>query len=227
MLILRGNSTINAMGSKITVVGIMSGSSLDGVDIAVCAFEEGADQWKYDLLYSHTFEYSPTWTAKLTNAHSLSGKSLALLDNEYGSLLAGYVIKVLEQQKLSVDLISSHGHTVFHDPAKKFTLQIGSGTVIRALTGIPVVYDFRSLDIALGGEGAPLVPAGDLYLFNQYEACLNLGGFSNISFNDQGSRIAYDICPVNIALNYLAKNFNLAYDLNGNMGRKGLSLIHI
>ena len=209
------------MQNEYVVTGLMSGTSLDGIDLAVCSFRFSSGQWDYSFLYSKTVAYSVKWRDRLAAAHLLEGKDLVILDREYGALLSSVVNEALLESGLHPVLIASHGHTVFHAPEQGYTLQIGSGAEIAAATGIQVVYDFRSLDVALGGHGAPLVPVGDKYLFHEYDACLNLGGFSNISFDSGGKRIAFDICPVNIVLNFLASRQGQLYDEDGMAGRKG------
>lgn len=204
-----------------TILGIMSGTSTDGLDMAICKFHYLYKKWQYKLLSTHTQPYSDRWQNKLNKASLLSGLDLQLLDIEYGKWIAQQAVDFIQQSGYLVEAIASHGHTVFHQPEKGLTLQIGNGYWIHAITKLPVVYDFRSLDVAKGGQGAPLVPAGDRYLFSDYNACLNLGGFANISFNKNGKRIAYDICPVNIILNDLARYFGEAMDINGELGKKG------
>ena len=204
-----------------TVLGLMSGTSLDGVDLAVCSFRLTGDQWKYQLKSTRTMEYPPEWRRRLELAHTLDGWELTRLDRDYGSFLAGLVNRVVTESGIKPDLLASHGHTVFHRPGEGVSLQIGSGATIAANTGIRVVCDFRSSDVALGGHGAPMVPAGDRLLFAEYDACLNLGGFSNISFDREGKRIAFDICPVNTILNRYAERLGKPYDEGGNLARSG------
>ena len=176
----------------------MSGTSLDGLDLAWCRFQYDGE-WSYSIRESVCIPYDENWRSALATAHLSDKDPLCRLDVEFGEFIAQQVTGFLHTAKLPApDLVCSHGHTVFHDPAQKLTLQIGSGERIAEKTGIKCVSDFRSLDVSLGGQGAPLVPIGDELLFGQYDACLNLGGFSNISFRENGVRIAFDICPVNI-----------------------------
>ena len=203
------------------VLGLMSGTSLDGVDAALCAFTKTDTGWNYDLLHAETIPYSEKWKKTLSDAFEMRGSDLAKLDVDYGRYLGNICKNVFDKTGIKAELISSHGHTVFHDPDNRYTLQIGNGANIAFESGTPVVCNFRVNDIAAGGQGAPLVPAGDLHLFNQYQACLNLGGFANISFDYQGKRTAFDICPVNIILNHLANCLGMDYDVDGLIGRKG------
>lgn len=205
---------------KYRVIGLMSGTSLDGVDIAFSNFYyEG--NWKFDLIHAETLAYSKEWEIRLKNLPSLSGEDLIRTNHEYGFYLGHIVNGILSRMNVRTDFIASHGHTVFHQPEKGFTYQIGDGNAIAAITRLPVVYDFRSADVALGGQGAPLVPIGDRLLFPDYACCLNLGGISNISLEDGGRRIAFDICPVNIVLNELASWKNQKYDDAGRMAASG------
>lgn len=200
----------------------MSGTSLDGLDICFAQFWKENSQWKFKIIHAETVSYSKTLEDQLRNSIHLSSQDLLALNSEYGFYLGQITQNFIQKKQLSeIDLIASHGHTVFHQPQRKFTLQIGDGRAIKAETQIPVVYDFRSQDVLLGGNGAPLVPIGDELLFSDYDACLNLGGFSNISFKINQQRIAFDIAPVNIILNKLALNFNQNYDENGDLARKG------
>jgi len=206
-----------------SVLGLMSGTSLDGLDIAQCTFEFREGKWNYEIERAMTYPYSQAWKDKLTDAEKLSGLDLMLLHNEYASLTANYVNLFLEGQKPAIDFIASHGQTIFHQPHKGFTLQIGNGACIAAQTGITTICDFRTMDVALGGQGAPLVPIGDKFLFEEYSYCLNLGGFANISYNDKkGNRLAYDICPVNIVINHLVKERSLSFDAEGSIARQGI-----
>lgn len=205
-------------------LGLMSGTSLDGLDICHVAFQkDDLGKWTFKILNSATFSYSETWENKLRNAIHLSAEELFELNSEYGFYLGEKVLEFIEQYSLeNIDLIASHGHTVFHQPQKKFTVQIGDGRAIKILTNIPVIYDFRSQDVLMGGNGAPLVPIGDELLFSEFDACLNIGGFSNISFKENGKRIAFDICPVNIVLNQFSKHLGKDYDENGDFARNGM-----
>ena len=202
------------------VIGLMSGTSLDGVDIAFCKFvyNEG---WDYEIIDATTIKYPEDWEKRLYNLPESQAETLALTDIEFGQYLGKIVNDYISKNNFSVDFISSHGHTVYHQPEKRLTLQIGDGPSIFAVTGLPVIYDFRSLDVALGGQGAPLVPIGDKLLFNEYYYCLNLGGIANISFEDKGRRIAFDICPVNQVINYLASECGKSFDDKGTIASKG------
>jgi anhydro-N-acetylmuramic acid kinase len=202
-------------------IGLMSGTSLDGLDIAACEFTLEQNKWSYKICHSHTFPYPPEWHVRLSNLPQANAFSFALTNVEYGHLLGKLTKTFIEKTGFKPDLIASHGHTVFHQPGKALTVQIGAGSAIAAETGIPVICDFRSLDVALGGQGAPLVPIGDRLLFPEYDACLNLGGFANISMEHCGHRIAYDICPVNIVLNDLASRIGKSCDMYGEMARSG------
>lgn len=199
----------------------MSGTSLDGLDICFAKFQK-EDSWSFKILKAETLSYDKTLETELRNAIHLSTEELLELHSDYGFFLGRCAKSFIEKHKLNhIDIIASHGHTIFHQPGRKFTLQIGDGRAIKLETNLPVVYDFRSQDVLMGGNGAPLVPIGDELLFPQYDACLNLGGFSNISLKVNNQRIAFDIAPVNIVLNQLAKNFDLDFDENGNLAKKG------
>ncbi|AYN01710.1 anhydro-N-acetylmuramic acid kinase [Chryseobacterium sp. 3008163] len=203
-------------------IGLMSGTSLDGLDICLAKFEKQNSVWEFEILQAETLLYSEKWENQLRNSIHLSAEELLELHSEYGFYLGKAVKSFIEKYNLeNIDVIASHGHTVFHQPQKKFTLQIGDGRAIKIETGLPVVYDFRSQDVLMGGNGAPLVPIGDELLFSEYDACLNLGGFSNISLKLNDKRIAFDIAPVNIVLNKLAQNFNQNFDVNGYLAKQG------
>jgi anhydro-N-acetylmuramic acid kinase len=184
--------------------GLMSGTSLDGVDLAHCVFEEKEGKWAYRLLHAETIPYPADWKTRLREAPTLAGSEMVQLHNEYGRFLGRALQAFFKKFEIgSKGIIASHGHTVFHRPDLGYTWQIGSGAAIAAETGSTVVCDFRSLDVALQGQGAPLVPVGDQLLFGDYPYCLNLGGFANISFDRNGTRQAFDICPVNFVMNRL------------------------
>lgn len=207
--------------AKTSAIGIMSGTSLDGLDLCYAEFVYD-DIWGFKILETKFIPYDDKWRSSLSNAHGLLQEDLDRLHFDFGDFTASCVNEFLKNSKHpKPDLICSHGHTVFHDPANGVTLQIGDGKTIARETGITCISDFRSEDVALGGQGAPLVPIGDELLFSNYEACLNLGGFSNISFREENERKAFDICPVNITLNPLANLLGKEYDRNGEIARSG------
>ena len=209
------------MIKKCRVVGVMSGTSVDGLDIALCEFARNPGSWDYSIVKGITVHYTKEWREKLIQAPNLSGLELFKLHNEFGIFIGDNVRKFLKNEKGTVDLIASHGHTIFHQPSEGLTLQIGNGASIAAINTITTVCDFRSLDVALNGQGAPLVPFGDMMLFGEYQFCVNLGGFANISYAWHKKRIAFDICPVNIALNYYAAKKGLEYDKDGKLAESG------
>lgn len=202
-------------------IGLMSGTSLDGLDLCFARFE--IPSYQFEIIHAETVLYSEEWISKLKNSIHLSGLELTKLDVDYGFYLGQKVNEFIQKNQIkNIDLIASHGHTIFHNPKEKYTLQIGSGAAIFAATNLKTICDFRMQDVALGGQGAPLVPIGDELLFGQFDACLNLGGFSNISFKKENERTAFDISPLNIVLNYLAEKSGGKFDENGNSARKGM-----
>jgi len=201
-------------------IGLMSGTSLDGVDVALCRFYDNPD--KYEIINTHTFPYPCGIKSKLENAIGLSGSDLNELHIELGQLYGELVNTFIQSFSVKkVDLIASHGHTIFHEPEKQITLQIGHPAYIAIKSGILTVADFRSTDVFLGGQGAPLVPIGDRNLFSEYKNRLNLGGFANISFEKDDTTIAFDICPANIPLNLLADEMGYSYDNEGLLAASG------
>jgi anhydro-N-acetylmuramic acid kinase len=215
------------MGKMYSVIGLMSGTSMDGVDIAYCEFNETNNSWFYRIIYAETSEYDEYWKNQLSNADKLSAAELNETNINYGHFLGRLSKSFISKYNIAPYFIASHGHTVFHRPENGITLQIGSGAALAAEVKIPVICDFRSLDVALGGQGAPLVPIGDKLLFGDYNACLNIGGFANISYEKNDRRIAYDICPANIVLNYYAEKLGKPFDANGDNARKGKTDIGI
>lgn len=201
----------------------MSGTSLDGLDIAYVAFEfTRGKAWKYSIREATTIPYPGRWLERIRTAHLATGAQLVHLHAEYGAYLGQACADFIRSGKINdLDLIASHGHTIFHQPALGFTFQLGDGVAIYAATGIPVIYDFRSLDVCLGGEGAPLVPVGDQHLFPEADVCLNLGGIANLSMDVKGKRRAFDICFCNMALNFLAEEGGDSYDKNGRLASGG------
>ena len=197
----------------------MSGTSLDGVDIVKCVFKKGIKK-TFVIEKSETFEYSNYWRNKLKNLHLKGKNEINACNIEYGEFLGKLCNQFISKNNLKIDYISSHGHTIFHQPENGYTLQIGCGNTIAEKTNITTINNFRERDVSLNGNGAPLVPIGDLHLFTEYKYCLNLGGFANISIKDKLIK-AFDICPANIVLNYLSSKIGLIYDKNGNFSREG------
>ena len=207
--------------NEVFVVGLMSGTSLDGIDLVHVKFLNNKYQ-DFDILHSETVSYSKKWKLRLQDAINFSDDDLEVLNTEYGAFLGSVINAFVDKFKIEeIDFIASHGHTVLHEPHKGVTLQVGDGQIIANITKQKVICDFRTQDVALGGQGAPLVPIGDELLFSNYDYCLNLGGFSNISFHKNGKRIAFDICPVNIVLNHYVNKLGLAYDDSGEIASKG------
>ena len=204
------------------ILGLMSGTSLDGLDLCLALFDSNeGGRWTFDILAAETLPYDLAWTHKLQQAHALGALDFVALHKEYGALLGNRAAHFLRSRHLGADYVASHGHTIFHQPQRGVTFQLGDGAALAAAAGLPVISDFRSLDVALGGQGAPLVPAGDRLLFGAYERCLNLGGFANISFEQAGQRVAFDVCPCNIALNALSQTLGTPYDRDGAFAAQG------
>ena len=200
----------------------MSGTSLDGLDIVYCKIKVGKKSKKFEIFSATTKKYAPDWKRKLASAHTLTASQLFSLDHDYGQYLAKATLDFIKENKINdVDFIASHGHTIFHQPKNGFTYQLGSGQTIYDVSGLPVVFDFRSLDVIRGGEGAPLVPIGDRYFFSEYDICLNLGGIANLSMEDNGKRIAFDFCFANMGLNFLSAKAGKEFDRNGVLASSG------
>ncbi len=201
------------------VLGVMSGTSLDGLDLALCEFSQKENGFDYKIIKAITVPYSDEIENRLRNATSLNVLEFVKLHSDYGKFIAEKINENFSDYR--IDYISSHGHTVLHYPEKDLNFQLGDGARIAANTGITTVCDFRSTDIALGGQGAPLVPGGEKLLFPDYDVFLNLGGFSNISFHEDNKITAFDISPANYALNYFARQLGKPFDHNGLLGKKG------
>ena len=201
----------------------MSGSSLDGLDIAFVHLQENGGKWSYEILHADCYEYDSDWIAKLKNAIGLSALDYQLLHAEYGHFLGEHINLFIEKNNLhhQVSLISCHGHTTFHVPQKLMTAQLGDGAAIAAETQLPVVTDLRAMDVAFGGQGAPIVPIGEKLLLGDYTYFLNLGGIANISANINDSFVAFDICAANRILNMLAEEKGFAFDDDGKIALSG------
>ncbi|MCO6147034.1 anhydro-N-acetylmuramic acid kinase [Flavobacterium sp. NRK1] len=211
------------MRKNYNVIGVMSGTSLDGVDLAHIFFTVDDGKWSFLIAETETISYDSIWVERLKKAIIFNREQLILLNKDYTQLLGDIIKSFIERHAIeNLDAVCSHGHTVLHRPQDGVTLQIGNLSEIAAITKQKVVCDFRVQDVELGGQGAPLVPIGDRLLFPEYTYCLNLGGFSNISFEKNGTRIAFDICPVNTVLNYYANKLGLDYDSGGAIAASGV-----
>ncbi|EKD30930.1 MAG: hypothetical protein ACD_77C00447G0005 [uncultured bacterium] len=206
----------------VKIIGLMSGTSLDGLDICYTQFDLENGKWIYKIINTDSVEYPSHLKEKLATAQNMTAFDYALLNSDYGLYLGRKVKEFIVKYDAKPDYIASHGHTIFHQPSKRLTTQIGSGAGIAAESGIDTICDFRTVDVALGGQGAPLVPVGDRNLFAQFDYCLNLGGFSNISSEGEGGkRKAYDISPVNYVLNHYTRQTGLEFDRDGEIARTG------
>lgn len=182
--------------SEHLAIGLMSGSSLDGVDLALVKFQSENGKYGFNILQSTTLPYSAEWENLLSEAFHQKPEDLTDLDKAYGEYLGRQVLRFMQDNDIIPNFVASHGHTIFHKPEEHYTLQIGDGQALANACGLKVINDFRSEDVSKGGQGAPLVPIGDKLLFSEYEACLNIGGIANVSYDQNGQRIAYDICMI-------------------------------
>lgn len=204
------------------VIGVMSGTSLDGVDLAHLFFSVSDGKWAFEIRECETASYSGHWVETLKKAVGFSESELQKLNADYTKLLGQTISNFITKNHLeNLDAVCSHGHTILHQPQNGLTLQIGNLPELATLTKQQVVCDFRVQDVELGGQGAPLVPIGDRILFSDYEYCLNLGGFSNVSFEENGKRIAFDISAVNTVLNFYANQLGFDYDDKGQVSKSG------
>ncbi|MGN6439514.1 MAG: anhydro-N-acetylmuramic acid kinase [Agriterribacter sp.] len=205
-------------------IGLIRGSSLDGLDIAYVLFEENAGKWTFDIIAADCYKYTEEWKHKLESSVQLNALKYQLLDADYGHFIGEHANGFINKYQLQyqVQLIASHGHTTFHLPKQKLTAQLGNGAAIAAQTGLPVITDLRAMDVALGGQGAPIVPIGDKLLFGDYDFCLNVGGIANISHHSGEAYVSFDVCPANRVLNLLANEAGYEFDEDGNMARSGV-----
>lgn len=203
------------------ILGLMSGTSLDGLDLAYCHIWNTGEKWEFEIKETKSVSYTPEMRSKLKDSIFLPADELLRLHNAYGTWLGEQAKIFIEENKLEVDCLASHGHTTHHQPENGLTFQIGSGQHLANATGLKVVCDFRTNDVALGGQGAPLVPIGDSLFFGEYDFCLNLGGISNVSFEKDGKRVAYDIGLANMILNHITRKNGLDYDKGGQLARTG------
>ena len=209
------------MTSKTNVIGLMSGSSLDGIDLVDADFWHDG-KWHFEIIAKDNVDYDDEWRQKLADAFYYDKNQLKNIDYQYGKLLGQTTKRFIEKYNLKPEIVASHGHTIFHRPQEHYTLQIGDGQSLADECGVTVINDFRTEDVLKGGQGAPLVPIGDKLLFADYPICLNIGGIANVSYDVDDQRIAYDICIANQALNYLAGRLGLGFDYDGLIARSGI-----
>lgn len=202
------------------MIGLMSGTSGDGLDMVYCEFQL-KETWSFQIIHAETIAFPSSLEESLSLAHQFAGEELTHLDILFGRWMGQHVKEFCSRHGLTADAVASHGHTIFHQPDRGLTLQIGNGWAIHQTSGLPVVADFRSLDVMLGGQGAPLVPVGDRLLFGQYDFCLNLGGIANVSMETEQGRAAFDISPFNLLLNHYATKLGQKYDDQGKLAESG------
>ncbi len=211
----------NMIISNYNVVAVMSGTSLDGIDIIYASYSLNST-WNFKIKYSETFGYSKHWKEILKDLVNRSTEELKSIDERYSAYLGNVISDFITKNNIeAIDFVASHGHTALHQPQVGRTYQIGNRQILADTLNKKVICDFRVQDVELGGQGAPLVPIGDRLLFYDFDYCLNLGGFANISYELYSERIAYDICPVNIVLNYYVSQLNLVYDAEGQLASQG------
>ena len=209
------------MTKKTNIIGLMSGSSLDGIDLVDVDFWNDG-KWHIEIVAKDNYDYDDDWRKKLSDAFYYDKNKLQNIDYQYGKLLGQVTKQFIDKFNLKPEFVASHGHTIFHKPQEHYTLQIGDGQALANECGITVINDFRTEDVLKGGQGAPLVPIGDKLLFSDYPICLNIGGIANVSYDVDSQRIAYDICIANQALNYLANRLSMPYDKDGLIAHSGI-----
>jgi anhydro-N-acetylmuramic acid kinase len=208
------------MIKKTNIIGLMSGSSLDGIDLVDVDFWDDG-KWHFKIVARDNYDYDETWKHSLSDAFYYNDNQLKSIDYQYGKFLGQVTKQFIDKYNLHPEIVASHGHTIFHRPQEHYTLQIGNGQALANACGVVVINDFRTEDVLKGGQGAPLVPIGDKLLFADYPICLNIGGIANVSYDVDDQRIAYDICIANQALNYLANRLSMPYDKDGMVARSG------
>lgn len=208
------------MRTSAQILGLMAGSSMDGLDAALCVFHpQKINGISYSIIKQRTFPYPPHILKLLQNIRRTSSYEYFEADVQYAQWIGTTIQQWIKRHRLKVDALAVHGHTVFHHPEKGFSIQLGNAAQIAAITSIPVIHNFRNLDIAQGGQGAPLVPIGDKILFSEYDACVNIGGIANVFVHKK--EWAYDVCIANIALNFFAQKLKMPFDKEGTLAKHG------
>lgn len=202
-------------------IGLMSGSSLDGLDLAYCRFDLEGGTISWELLAQECVPFDPKWTMRLKKLYSQDALTFVKTHTYFGHYMGELVGDFVQKHGAKPDFVASHGHTVFHEPEARMTFQIGDGAALAVACGLPTISNFRQHDVALGGEGAPLAPIADKYLFAGYDFYLNIGGIANLSANVNGDMIAFDVCAANTLLNFVAAQIGLDYDRDGRLASNG------
>lgn len=204
-------------------LGLMSGSSLDGLDMALVEFEEIGGKWNYTILNSDCASYPDEMKERLKHSTELNAPDYLQLNVDFGRLIGNLVNDFINKNDLAykIQLIALHGHTTFHIPQKGVSAWLGNPADVAAITKINVVSDLRAMDVALGGQGAPIVPLGEKLLFPDFNYFLNIGGIANISILKNDKKIAFDVCAANKVLNMLAEQTGAGYDKDGAIAAAG------
>ena len=213
--------TAQDIQKEYNVVGLMSGTSLDGIDLAWVHFFIEGDDYVWRIKQTKHVDYGKETISIIKKAESGNALDVKNCDHHLGTIFGDALHNFCKKLHHKIDLIASHGHTLFHDPDNGYTFQAGNGTIIKEITSIPTVFDFRSQDVALGGQGAPLVPNVEKHLFKDFDIFLNFGGICNISIIQEDTFIGYDISPFNLPLNYLAEKLGVKYDEGGKLAASG------
>ena len=205
-------------------IGMMSGTSLDGVDLAYCEFSLDDGEWSYRLLRAETIPLSEKWKARLAHLDQVDARTYARTHVYWGRELGLMARFFISRYGLDPQFVACHGQTIFHEPDKNYTAQIGDGETMVAFLNCPLVTNLRNKDVALGGQGAPLVPFGERMLWPEAKWFLNLGGIANLSrISANGDSLAYDVTAANMALNWLARNLDPPryFDRDGEVAASG------
>lgn len=205
------------------VIGVMTGSSLDGIDMAYTKITVENGKYSYEVLIAECVPMPQKWKLRIEQLVLQNAVTYLKTSAYFGHFLGERIAEFIEKHNLKeqLDFIASHGQTVFHQPENLFSSQIGDGAAIARKTGFPVVCDFRSIDVALGGQGAPVAPIADKLFFPKHKLFLNLGGIVNIAVKHNDRFIAFDITAANLALNKVAKLKGADYDHDGNIAANG------
>jgi anhydro-N-acetylmuramic acid kinase len=222
--------------NDIIAIGLMSGTSMDGIDTTI--MKTDGDIFN-DYKYSFSFKYRKETLQLLSNlSEEINFKKFdqSLIEKANTSITYDHffaINKILQKSNLKPDIIGFHGQTIYHNPEKRISIQLGNGNLLAKLTKTPVVFEFRKNDLLNNGQGAPLAPIYHKHLINKLQIPLpccfiNIGGVSNISYLDKIHLIGFDTGPGNGLIDlYMNKHFSKALDYNGIHASKGKANIEI